>query len=838
MALFASLIVCGLFYFSWRPGAMNPQHLWWSQLFLVAEIAAFIWSCIFLSSVIRLPRREPPAARDGRSVDVFVPTYNEPFEVVRRTLMAAVAIDYSHETWLLDDGHRDEMRTLAAQLGCRYLARGSNSDAKAGNLNHALTFARGDFVALFDADHVADARFLHRTLGYFDDVRVAFVQTPQEFFNFDSYQHFDGAFANGTHHEQSLFFRVILRSRDASNSAMFCGSSAVLRRRAIDDAGGFATGTVTEDMHTSVRLHANGWRSVYHPETLSAGIAPYEPDGFRRQRLRWSQGAHQVGYQERLLTRPGLSASQRWYYILHVLNHAEGWRHACFFLLPAIVLITGISPLTANGTDYILHFAPYFLASVLAFEELGRGHGRFIECEVFNLARCTISMRAAFASWRRRVPFRVTSKTRGQRSDRFGAAFPWFVFAASLAAIAIALLRAATGTNTFPVDSLAIVIAWALFNVCIVARLELRSRRSRRNRRAATRLPCALPAVLHGEDSVARQVDVAAASADGITLRTADPCPAGRYHCEFHLDGRAFSFCVTLRTAGAGTNGGAIVWAAESERAEFDLALHRTYIRRLALINNGDTQSVLASLPALWRRVPATAVARTLAVCLGILSAVLATTNVARANDALILTGADVSATSSYLSAGAIVSLDGSLASNGALLRLWADRLTYTFETGGVRVGALSWGQSVSAGYQVHDPGGFESAYVGVDDRTTALAPAAASPTLGTRIGARYEFDADRKLGAGFHAFAIGTLVSATHDYWTRLQLLSGAGGGVGFGPEAVVQGNPDYHGTRLGLALANLSLGGIVHASLDSGLQRFNGADNVYGGISLGAQL
>ena len=78
----------------------------------------------------------------------------------------------------------------------------------------------------------------------------------------------------------------------------------------------------------------------------------------------------------------------------------------------------------------------------------------------------------------------------------------------------------------------------------------------------------------------------------------------------------------------------------------------------------------------------------------------------------------------------------------------------------------------------------------------------------------------------------------STHDYWTRLQLLSGAGGGVGFGPEAVVQGNPDYHGTRLGLALANLSLGGIVHASLDSGLQRFNGADNVYGGISLGAQL
>ncbi len=256
--LVLAYVAIAIWYLTWRPTTFNPQAPVFSGIVYAAELFGFVVALMHIFMVWRLSVRAAPAAASGLSVDVFIPSYNEPLDMVRRTLLAASRMDYPHQTWLLDDGNRPEARTLADSLGCRYLARERNTDAKAGNLNNALQHSSAELIAVFDADHAPARDFLTRTLGYFTDPAVAFVQTPQDFYNLDSYQHRRHRRRHLVWTEQSLFFRVIQRGKDCWNAAFFCGSCAVLRRRALDEVGGFATGSVTEDLRTSIRLHRNG----------------------------------------------------------------------------------------------------------------------------------------------------------------------------------------------------------------------------------------------------------------------------------------------------------------------------------------------------------------------------------------------------------------------------------------------------------------------------------------------------------------------------------------------------------------------------------------------------
>ncbi|MEO8629005.1 MAG: cellulose synthase catalytic subunit, partial [Betaproteobacteria bacterium] len=237
-------VVVAVWYLAWRPSTFNPQAMTFSVILYAAEVFGFVSSLMHIMMVWRLTVREAPVAPLGLTVDVFVTTYNEPVAMLRRTLIAATRMDYPHSTWILDDGNRPEMKALADSLGCRYVARTDNRDAKAGNLNNAMRHSLAEFIAVFDADHAPARDFLRHSLGYFRDANVAFVQTPQDFYNLDSYQHRRTPKRRLVWTEQSLFFRVIQRGKDYWNAAFFCGSCAVLRRRALDEVNGFATGTV------------------------------------------------------------------------------------------------------------------------------------------------------------------------------------------------------------------------------------------------------------------------------------------------------------------------------------------------------------------------------------------------------------------------------------------------------------------------------------------------------------------------------------------------------------------------------------------------------------------
>ncbi len=414
-ALVAVFFGLTVWYLRWRLTSFNPQAMALSVTVYAAESWFTLTVLLHLFSVWRLSVRRPQPPPEGRSVDVFVTTYNEPVSMVRRTLLGALAMDYPHRTWLLDDGDRKEMRLLAHALGCRYLARGTNTDAKAGNLNHALMFSAGEFVAVFDADHVPGRHFLTRTLGYFRDREVAFVQCPQTFYNLDAYQ-IRGA-RSLRWGEQSLFFRVIQRGKDYWNATMFVGTAAILRRRALQEIGGIATGTVAEDLHTTVRLQRAGWRSVYHDEPLAFGLAAPSLRSYLRQRVRWGQGAMQVWRQEGLVFRRGYTFPQRVCNLASVLTYFDAWPRLFLYALPAGVLITGVMPINAFNAVFLVHFLPFYLLHFWVFEEVARGYGNSVYVEEYNLLRSFAFAYSTLALLRGRIPFRVSDKVSVSRSS-------------------------------------------------------------------------------------------------------------------------------------------------------------------------------------------------------------------------------------------------------------------------------------------------------------------------------------------------------------------------------------------------------------------------------------
>src|SRR4051794_79758 len=227
-------LVYWTYYIVWRWGwTLNWSAPWFSIPLALAETWGLLTGFIMVHSVWRIRDRKPLAAPPGLAVDVFITCYDEPLEVIRRTAIGARAIRYPHLTWILDDGRRDEVKALAEELRVGYLRRPTNEHAKAGNLNHALAHTGGDFILQLDADHVPLPQILDRVLGFFaEDPKLAFVQTPQDFYNTDAFTYKVNEASQRIWEEQRLFFGVIQPGKDRVNGTFFCGCSAVIRRAA------------------------------------------------------------------------------------------------------------------------------------------------------------------------------------------------------------------------------------------------------------------------------------------------------------------------------------------------------------------------------------------------------------------------------------------------------------------------------------------------------------------------------------------------------------------------------------------------------------------------------
>ncbi|HET6676810.1 MAG TPA: glycosyltransferase, partial [Nitrospira sp.] len=371
-----------------------------SSLVLLAEAYGLVQLIFFTFQAWKPFERKSPQIKTYRTVDVFVTVVNEPLDILRRTLIGCTSQDYpadKYKVYVLDDGGREDVLALARSLGCEYLRREGRDHAKAGNLNHALGRTSGDLIAVFDTDHVPTSAFLQKTVGFFDEEKVAIVQTPHHFYNPDIFQknfHLESELKN----EQALFFRVLQSGRDAHNSAFFAGSSGLFRRGPLMEVGGFQTQTITEDIHTSMLVHARGYESRYLNQVLSAGLMPETFSGYLKQRSRWAIGCIQMFVKCNPLMTKGLTWAQSVDYFGSVYYFFHGVPRVVCLAAPLSALLLGISPVAATVPERVNLFGTYFLASLVMMRTVSRGTRNAFWADVYETAMCFSLSKAALGT--------------------------------------------------------------------------------------------------------------------------------------------------------------------------------------------------------------------------------------------------------------------------------------------------------------------------------------------------------------------------------------------------------------------------------------------------------
>jgi cellulose synthase (UDP-forming) len=407
-AVVAVALVWGTTYLVWRlvDTRQGSQPVLFVVLF-ACEVFGLAALASFAFLAWRVPTPTRPEIGWRPTVDVFVCTYDEGLDVLGATLVGCDRITYPHTTWVLDDGRRPDVRSLAERFGVRYLARPTNEHAKAGNINHALSHTTGQVLLILDADHVPQPDILDATVGYFDDPAVAVVQTPHDFGNHDSFQHFETG-----RHDQSMFFEVIMPGKDRHDGVFWCGSAALILRHALEGIGGIATETIAEDFHTTIRLHGQGWHSRYHHETLVQGLAPHDLASFLLQRDRWARGNLAVlRTPENPVIAAGLTLRQRASYLASLLAYFVPLQRLAMLAVLVVMLVTARVPLHATLWQFGVFWLPWMALDLAASAMLCRGEASLRDGSYTTVLTTGIFVRAAFALVRPfRSSFKVTPK--------------------------------------------------------------------------------------------------------------------------------------------------------------------------------------------------------------------------------------------------------------------------------------------------------------------------------------------------------------------------------------------------------------------------------------------
>lgn len=337
-------------------------------IFAVELIAWFDAGVGFLALSRKTDRRDEADRHEARLraadpaslpvVDVMIATYNEPLEVLEKTIIGAVGIDWPSDrlrVWVLDDGKRPWLEAFAREMGAGYLTRIGNAHAKAGNINAGIARTSGEFFLVLDADFVPRRNFLYRAIGFFEDPRIGIVQIPHSFFNSDPMQSSLGM-QRDMPDDQRFFFDAIMPGRDGWDCAFCCGSNGIVRRSAIAEIGGaLPSGSVTEDMLLTLALLREGYVTRYLNERLAVGLAPESLAAFFVQRARWARGAIQLLYLRDGPLGPGLTPVQRAMFLpTHWIT--QSLSQIVAMSTPAIYLLTGLLPLLNTDASSVLSY--------------------------------------------------------------------------------------------------------------------------------------------------------------------------------------------------------------------------------------------------------------------------------------------------------------------------------------------------------------------------------------------------------------------------------------------------------------------------------------------------
>ena len=443
LLLFLGIQSVVLFAFWW----FRAEHVGNRLLFTMLSFATWYGISRIVVGWYNAFHIEQPPPRDatpGLTVAIFITSSpGEPYEIFVRTLAAAAEIRYPHTTYLLDDTRDLRFAELAREMGAVHLELVDLAGAKAGKINAALSLTNEDFILVLDPDHVPFPNFLDRVLGYFDDSRVGFVQVPQTYYNAPR------SFVARAAAEQTFaFYGPIMQGMHGTGTAVAIGANCTFRRAALESIGGHGIG-LAEDLVTSIRLHANGWRSVYVPEALSRGLVPEDLDSFLKQQLKWSRGVYEVLLREYPRAFRRLSTHQRISYLMIGTYYLVGITTPIYLMIPLLYLWTGAQPAAMFIADYLVHALPVGLFAILIYRfvqrwliDVDRERGWHWRGMLLKIGAWDVYLRGLLlALGNVAVPYIPTAKERRRGNFWRLAAVPLTVVVLSLVTIAWTVIR-------------------------------------------------------------------------------------------------------------------------------------------------------------------------------------------------------------------------------------------------------------------------------------------------------------------------------------------------------------------------------------------------------------
>jgi len=498
---------------------------------LAAE--AYTWLVVVLGFIqTAWPLNRPSVAlpanpADWPSVDVFIPTYNEPLSVVRPTTLAVLGLDWPKDKLhihILDDGKREEFREFARSVNVGYIIRSPNTHAKAGNLNHALGVTSSDLIAIFDCDHLPVRSFLKATVGWLvREPKCALVQTPHHFFSPDPFEKNLGTFRS-VPNEGALFYGLIQDGNDFWDATFFCGSCAVIRREPLMAIGGVAVETVTEDAHTALKLQRLGYSTAYIDQTLAAGLATESLSAHIGQRIRWARGMAQIFRTDNPFLGLGLSLWQRICYASAMLHFFFGIPRLVFLTAPMAYLFFQLHVINTGAPLLALYVLPYILQSNIANAHTQGEHRHSFWAEVYETVLAWyVALPTTIALIKPKAgTFNVTAK--GGLIDQ-----PYFDWTISRPYIVLVLLNFSAFFiglmrlffwNTHEIGTVLLNLFWCVYSMILLGAavgVASESRQVRRMHRVAAKLP----AILYLDTGEAVHCQCVDFSMTGLGLRAA-----------------------------------------------------------------------------------------------------------------------------------------------------------------------------------------------------------------------------------------------------------------------------------------------------------------------------
>jgi cellulose synthase (UDP-forming) len=454
----------------------------------------------------RPPIQMPSDATTWPHVDVLIPTYNEPLSLVRYTALAAKNIDYPPEklhVYILDDGTRADFRQFAIEAGVGYVTRVKHNHAKAGNINHALLTMRSPYVTIFDCDHVPTRSFLQITLGWMlVDPRLAMLQTPHHFYSPDPFERNLLQYKT-IPSESELFYGIVQDGNDFWNATFFCGSCALIRRSALEEVGGIAVETVTEDAHTSLRMQKHGYNTAYINIPQAAGLATETLAAHVGQRIRWARGMIQILRTDNPLLGKGMNLAQRLCYFNAMIHFMYAVPRLVFLGAPLVYLLLGRTIIPGYWLAILAYAVPHLILSSVANSRIQGRYRHSFWNEIYEtvLAPYILAPTLLALINPKLGEFNVTDKgstlNETQFDGKIATPTKWLLLL-NIVGIFAAPYRFFTQDSQHP-GTVVMNLVWVMLNIVILG-VAAAVAHEQRQRRASVRIEARIPMCIHLAD--------------------------------------------------------------------------------------------------------------------------------------------------------------------------------------------------------------------------------------------------------------------------------------------------------------------------------------------------